>query len=189
VPFAEQPVSDHSGVAALCILKQSQPFTGVVMMRKTLCTFLALAGVGAVAAGTRHDAGDLITPVEARAADERGDSHRCTLRSLRGAYGVLATGTVITAPPAVPVGPFATVGRMVIDGEGNAVFNATRSFNGTILPEVDLPGTLTIDEGCQGSALFNGGRQFDFVVVDGGREMYWIQTNPGAAVTVTLKRQ
>lgn len=158
-------------------------------MRRTICVSLLCSGLVALDVGSRQSVGDMVPRVEAREADDRDGRHRCTLWSLRGTYGVLATGTVVTAPPTVPTGPFATVGHMVIDREGGVLFNATRSFNGTILPEIDLPGTLTLDENCTGSALFTNGRAFDFVVVGGGRDMYWIQTNPGAVVTATLTRQ
>jgi hypothetical protein len=115
----------------------------------------------------------------------------CTLRSLRGTYGVLATGTVVTPPPgsAIPAGPFATVGTLAIDRDGNAVLNATRSFNGEIVKEADLPGTLTLNDDCTGFAEFQGGRMFDLVILGDGAEMHWIQTNPGAVVTVIVKRQ
>ncbi len=161
------------------------------MNRMVTCVAVLCVGLSALAVGVRDNFEGVVTRVEARTADgrdNRDDRYRCTLRSLRGTYGVIASGAV-TAPAPVPPGPFATVGRMVIDDEGAAVFNATRSFNGTIIPEVDLAGTLTIDEECRGAALFTNGRAFDFVVVDKGREMYWIQTNAGATVTVTLKRQ
>jgi hypothetical protein len=109
---------------------------------------------------------------------------------VRGVWSVLATGTVVMPPPnsGIPPGPFATVGTLAIDGEGHALLNATRSFNGLILAEVDLPGTITLSEDCTGSAAFQGGRAFNLVVLDGVREMNWIQTNPGSVVTVVLKR-
>ncbi len=119
--------------------------------------------------------------------DRRGG---CTVRRLRGVWSVLATGFVVTPPPGsgIPSGPFATVGTLAIDGEGHALLSATRSFNGTIVSEVDLPGTITLTDLCTGAAAFQGGRAFNVVVLDGFREMNWIQTNPGAVVTVVFKR-
>ena len=111
------------------------------------------------------------------------------MRQLRGTFSVLASGFVVTPPPGsgVPAGPFATVGTLAIDGGGHAVLNATRSFNGQIVPEVDLPGAITLNPDCRGTAEFQGGRTFD-VVVNRQDEMNWIQTNPGTVVTVVFKR-
>jgi hypothetical protein len=53
---------------------------------------------------------------------------------------------------------------------------------------VDLPGAITLNGNCRGSAEFLGGRTFDVVVLDGHDEMNWIQTNPGTVVTVVFKR-
>jgi hypothetical protein len=119
--------------------------------------------------------------------DERGG---CSVRRLRGVWSVLATGFVVTPPPSsgIPAGPFATVGTLTVDSEGHAVLDGTRSFNGTIVSEADLPGTITLTDRCTGSAAFQGGRAFNLVVLDGFREMNWIQTNPGTVVTIVFKR-
>ena len=160
-------------------------------MRQTF--YLTAVCCGLVAIGAI--AGDSSRPVVAQiqALEQSGHSSErqgCTLRRLRGTYSVFATGTVVTPPPGsgIPAGPFATVGTLAVDREGNAVLNATRSFNGQIIPEVDLPGTLELNDDCTGSAAFQGGRTFDFVVLDDHRQMQWIQTNPGTVVTVLMQR-
>lgn len=124
------------------------------------------------------------------AGDDNSGSGKCNLRHLRGNYGILATGTVVTPPPdsGIPAGPFATVGIMEVDKNGNAIVELTRSFNGTITNET-LPGILTLNEDCTGSAVFGGVRTFHIVVVDQGNEIQFIQTNPGTVVTVVAKRQ
>jgi hypothetical protein len=116
------------------------------------------------------------------------NERRCTLRKLEGSYGIFANGTVVTPPPGVPAGPFATVGTMVVEENGNATVTLTRSFNGTITREV-LPGTVTINEECTGTATFGGVRTFDIVAVNSQDELQFIQTNPGTVVTVIAKRQ
>lgn len=115
---------------------------------------------------------------------------RCAVRHLRGSFSVLATGTVVTPPTGsgIPAGPFATVGTLQVGEDGRAFLNATRSFNGHIVSEVDLPGEITVDGDCTGSAEFQGGRRFAVVVLENHKEMHWIQTNPGTVVTVILKR-
>ena len=128
--------------------------------------------------------------LERHEQEDRRARENCSLRRVRGTYSVLATGTVVTPPPGsgIPAGPFATVGTLSVNGDGNALLNATRSFSGQIVTEVDLPGTLTIDDNCTGSAEFQGGRTFNLVVVPDADEMQWIQTNTGTVVTVELKR-
>ena len=134
-----------------------------------------------------------LTPIANASANgnsnnDQSNGRRCRLRNLEGAYGILATGTVVTPPPGVPAGPFATVGTMEVNEDGNAAVKLTRSFNGVITRET-LPGILTINDDCTGTAVFGGVRTFDIVSVDGGDELQFIQTNPGSVVTVIAKRQ
>lgn len=119
-----------------------------------------------------------------------GEAPTCDVRRLRGTFSVVATGTVVVAPPGsgVQPGPFATVGTLTVDRHGNAELNATRSFNGQIIPEVGLPGTLNLRADCTGTAAFSGGRTFDLIALGDHSEMQWIQTNPGTVVTVAMKR-
>lgn len=112
---------------------------------------------------------------------------KCSLRKLAGSWSVVATGTVVTPPPGVPAGPFASVGTMEINEDGSAMVKLTRSFNGNIFRET-LPGSVTINDDCTGSATFGGVRTFDIVATDNANEILFIQTNSGAVVTVELKR-
>lgn len=129
-----------------------------------------------------------LNTVEARENEKSGNGNGCRLHDLRGSYGIFANGTVVTPPPNVPAGPFATVGRMVVNDDGTATVDLTRSFNGTITRET-LPGVLTVEADCTGTLTFGGVRTFDFVAVDNLRELQFIQTNPGTVVTVIAKRQ
>jgi hypothetical protein len=160
-------------------------------MRKPLCVLALSVGLPVFTVTTPDSAQHRVV---AQALDRDGEAagHRgCTLKRLRGTFNVLATGTVVTPPPgsAIQAGPFATVGTLSISGYGNAVLNATRSFNGQIFTEADLPGTVTLGDNCTGSAEFQGGRTFNLVVLNDSSEMHWIQTNPGTVVTVVFKRQ
>ena len=152
-----------------------------------LATFAAILAVGFGVAdffGIRHQ--ETIVQAQEKTADS--NSRGCRVRDFRGTYGIFANGTVITPPPNVPAGPFATVGRMVVDDDGTAEVSLTRSFNGTITREV-LPGFLTVNDDCTGTLTFGGVRTFDFVAVDKMDELQFIQTNPGTVVTVIAKRQ
>jgi hypothetical protein len=146
---------------------------GFVMTARSTDQKLAAVAQAATNAGAR--------------ADQFG-GRRCRLRNLEGSYGIFANGTVVTAPAGVPTGPFATVGKMDVEDDGSATVVLTRSFNGIITRET-LPGTLTINDDCTGTATFGGVRTFDIISVDGGNELQFIQTNPGSVVTVIAKRR
>ena len=151
--------------------------TTVLTVTFLCCLAFALAGIL-----HQHE----LTPT-AQASSSRSAS-KCKLSHLEGNYGIFANGTVVTPPPGVPAGPFATVGTMEVNEDGTATVKLTRSFNGTISRET-LPGVLTINDDCRGTAVFGGVRTFDIISVDGGNELQFIQTNPGSVVTVIAKRQ
>ncbi len=160
-------------------------------MRRMACALVACLGLTALGGGNVTVPGGFEAALLAKEHDGQNDGRGgCSVRRLRGLWSVLATGFVVTPPPGsgVPAGPFATVGTLAVDGEGHATLDGTRSFNGTIVSEADLPGTITLTDLCTGSASFQGGRAFNLVVLDGFREMNWIQTNPGAVVTIVFKR-
>jgi hypothetical protein len=129
-----------------------------------------------------------LTPTAQAKTATRDSGRRCKLSHLEGKYGIFANGTVVTPPPGLPAGPFATVGTMEVNEDGTATVKLTRSFNGLITRET-LPGALTINDDCRGTATFGGVRTFDIISVDGGNELQFIQTNPGSVVTVSAKRQ
>jgi hypothetical protein len=154
----------------------------------TTATLLSLLLGLAIGAAFHSDSRDLVPAAQAVGRGNNTAERGCKLRHLEGRYGILATGTVVMPPPGVPAGPFATVGTMEVNEDGSATVVLTRSFNGTITRET-LPGALTIDDDCRGTATFGSVRTFDIVSVDGGRELQFIQTNPGSVVTVVAKRQ
>jgi hypothetical protein len=164
------------------------------MQRQTLITIVSLLLLLGLAFGlVDRSANQKLTPVVQASGNEnsnhgQSNGRRCRLRNLEGGYGILATGTIVTPPPGVTAGPFATAGKMDVEEDGNATVVLTRSFNGTITHET-LPGNLTINDDCTGTATFGGVRTFDIVSVDGGNELQFIQTNPGTVVTVIAKRR
>ena len=129
-----------------------------------------------------------LTPTAQAKTAPRDGGGSCNLSNLKGKYGIFANGTVVTPPPGVPAGPFATVGSMEVNEYGSATVKLTRSFNGVITRET-LSGVLTMNADCSGTAVFGGVRTFDIISVEGGQELQFIQTNPGSVVTVIAKRQ
>src|SRR5258706_15260422 len=71
----------------------------------------------------------------------------CDNRDLKGVYGMLATGVVGGVPIPALNGPFARVGRVVADGNGNIAIANTASYNGIILAE-SYPATYTVSADC-----------------------------------------
>ena len=114
---------------------------------------------------------------------------KCTLRGLRGDYAITFHGTVIS--PAV--GPVATLGVISLDGSGGFVIRDTASFAGAIIDRVGA-GTVNLNANCTGDATVTytvgqPGRTatFNFVVIDGGREIHLISTTAGSVVTGLAK--
>src|SRR4051812_20016998 len=75
---------------------------------------------------------------QVRAADQIHREDRCSNADLRGAYSFVASGTFGTAP-------FATAGRTIYDGRGNAEGVIQVSVNGDLTPRLDWSGTYTVD--------------------------------------------
>ena len=115
---------------------------------------------------------------------------KCTLKSAKGAFGATFTGTITAGPFA---GPYTAVARIVCDGKGSCHGVGTQSLNGTILPLIDEDASYTVDPDCTGSItvpLVNGPViHFDFIIVNNGKELRSIQTDPGTAVTGNLRQQ
>lgn len=118
--------------------------------------------------------------IRTEASDEPG----CSNASVQGSYGFVQNGTG-------PNGDLAGVGRFIADGNGSL------SSAGTVANEttgVSRPspatGTYTVNPDCTGSVDFGGGVTFDFVVVDGGNEIYTISTRSDLrVVTFVSKKQ
>ena len=94
----------------------------------------------------------------------------CTNASLKGTYGITCEG-------ALGGSPAAEVGIATYDGKGKVSGKSTISINGTILKDVPFEGTYTLNADCTGTifgTLGNLNLSLHFVLVDGGREIYFI---------------
>jgi hypothetical protein len=112
---------------------------------------------------------------------------KCTPDNLAGRYGFLATGTIVASFPGIPPGPHTNVGTVTLNPNGTLSFTGTQSFNGTILP-ANTAGIYSVNADCTGSVTFANGVSLNFVAVDNGKEIYFVQTLPGTVVSGTAKR-
>lgn len=121
---------------------------------------------------------------------------RCSENTIGGSYGSNITGTFFLPPALGSTNPtpvlLASVGRMTFDGVGNVSGKDTNSFGGDVT-RYPINGTYTVDRDCTGTLTINMPNGFvltnDFVILDEGKEINLIQTNPGTVVTGVLKRQ
>ena len=105
----------------------------------------------------------------------------CTNTDLRGTYGLRssAAGSVASGSSTAPI---ALVSSVFADGEGNYTETQTASVNGQIV-RATYTGAYQVNPDCTGSLILlnptYGLSTGDFILVDGGREIRLIATNPG----------
>ena len=152
-------------------------------MRQTSLAAVAVVGVAL-----------LTSPRGTGADDQRSDHQRgCSLRTLRGSYGLQIQGTRPAPPPAAP-GTIETVIGVIVrhyDGEGNftQVNNEKGSVSGSAPVDREGAGTYEVNEDCTGSHQVQlAGSTITvtdrFVIVDRGRELRSFVVSP-APVMVT----
>jgi len=120
----------------------------------------------------------------------QADDKVCSNSTLNGIYAFRATGTLVSPQP-FP-GLIAIVGTQTYDGNGATSGRQTVSSNGNIFSE-NLSGTYQVNPDCTGTfsfQLFPGvSINFFFVIDDNKKEIQVIQTDPGAIVTATARKQ
>jgi hypothetical protein len=120
---------------------------------------------------------------------ETGDAHRipdeeCTDATVQGIYRLHAHGYLLGT------GPSASVGIRIVDGAGNLSGHDTVSTNGLIQPR-DVLSTYNVNSDCTGTQTWTDGRTFDWVIVAGGTQVFFIRTDhPGIMIASgTFKKQ
>lgn len=106
----------------------------------------------------------------------------CNTSTLNGSYGELLNGTILG------LGPFTVVGVATFDGNGNWSRVETSNVNGQVFPKT-LTGTYTVNSDCSGTAHMTNGETSAFVIVNGGRKILAMGTEPFAVLTVVLEKQ
>jgi hypothetical protein len=143
-----------------------------LVKRVTSCSLFACALVSLIAATTFSTSG---------LAQAQRPSATCDVHTLRGSYVFDAHGWNIVGGVAQPK---AIVEGIDFNGDGTLVSPfATVSINGVIIHSSGSLGTYTVNADCTGTLSFTGGPSFDiFVERNDGRQLWMIQTAPGAPV-------
>ena len=115
-----------------------------------------------------------------------------TNKTLKGAYGYAIYGDAEAeaSPPAV--GPCAVCGFFTFDGIGKLTGPRTVSYRGQIGVGTTVLGTYQVQADGTGTAEFtvdgSPARHLWFVIIDGGAEIRFIQTDPGTVLAGSAKR-
>ncbi len=114
----------------------------------------------------------------------------CTNATLIGGYG-FTLGGFLQVKPGQPVAnnsAFGESGLRTFDGNGNFSDFDTISVAGTVFRQTPT-GTYTVNDNCTGTMKLSTGVTEDFTIVDGGKEIEFIVTNPGRVIFGSLKKQ
>jgi hypothetical protein len=127
------------------------------------------------------------------------DNHSCSLATLHGSYGSGTAGWINSSsdPNAITIGtfvPYAEVASFKFDGQGSFTATAQPDFGGQILPPNPATGTYTVDSStCSGTMTINipGGGTINrsLVIVEGGRDIEFVSTDPGLVTAGSLKKR
>ncbi len=120
------------------------------------------------------------------------DREVCSLQSLKGPYGVVGHGTIVTQFPGFPPPPvlFAETGMVTFDGAGSFSGKVTVSLSGFIIQPA-VSGTYSVEPDCSTSITVNAVGLViheDGVIIGRGKEFHVIQTDPGTVRTLFGKR-
>jgi hypothetical protein len=113
------------------------------------------------------------------AEEQNSSSGGCTTATLNGAYGFYRTGVN-------EFGPFAAVGIFAFDGNGNGKVRQFRSLNGDFKPNSGTF-TYTVAADCTSKNFADGAEFARVVIVDGGKEMYFISESNQTVYGVAKK--
>lgn len=161
---------------------------------RSLTVVALLAGLFALAllfrTGQSSSGSGLAPVVHAQDQDnpfERARTKHCTAGTLKGRHGFSGTGTL------AGIGQAWIVGWIEFDGIGSFTAADTASLNGQIAQR-SYAGSYRVNDNCTGSFRFvlppprELDRNFNFVIVDGGKEAFAIETDPGTGFSGIMKR-
>jgi hypothetical protein len=106
------------------------------------------------------------------------DKVGCSNATLRGSYGLHATGSVIG------VGDFAAVGRFTFDGKGSLSAKLFLRINGNSVETPQINGTYSVSSDCIVTDTWGGSTHVS-VIVDGGKGYFIVNNTPGEGDTIS----
>lgn len=114
----------------------------------------------------------------------------CSEQSIIGRYGFISSGPA--GPQTLAAddkGLLAAVGTLTFFERGQFTLATTRSVNGNIDSKpVILTGTYQVTDNCALILSFEVGSTFKAIIVEGGKEIRFIQTDPGTSFIMVAKR-
>jgi hypothetical protein len=136
------------------------------------------------------------TGVTAAGPGVKQGSPTCTNAGVKGSFGFQTTGVFVAGAPVT--GPVAFLGELKLSvntsGDGVISGHVAGSEDGTIFTFADEPvtGSYKVDTDCRGRATITPkGRpemHFSIVVVDDGKQLLAIETDPDTVVSGSLQR-
>jgi hypothetical protein len=121
----------------------------------------------------------------------------CSNAILRGGYGAGTTGLINTSsnPNDIRIKtfvPFAEAVYFLFDGNGNLSGSSTADFGGFVSPVI-FTGTYTVNANCTGNLTVDAGASGivhrDLVIVDAGKEVEFVSTDPSVVIAGYMKKQ
>ena len=132
----------------------------------------------------------LLTATAMRA--ETSEAVGCSDATIGGNYGLQASGAAVN--PNGSHSDLVFIGRTTYDGHGQLSGLERASVEGVVEPAESLNGTYHVRADCTGSEAFSfldTGQTVhaDFVIVNQGQEILFVDTDPGTLLTVRAARQ
>jgi len=131
-----------------------------------------------------------LVPTAQAQADKGPGARKCSNRTLKGAYGIKFEGQKLGTAG----GPFVSISRVSFDGEGTFTTNEIGRFNGAPVQRT-FTGPYTVNEDCTGFLDFSSflsnpphDAHGDFIIVDGGKEFFVVDSEEGWAANGVGKR-
>ena len=114
----------------------------------------------------------------------------CSAASFKGAFGYSLKGSYYDRSYNVYL--IGAAGRLVSDGAGAITGADTISYDGQAVRR-KFTGAYTVNDDCTGTLVLNADdnttTNADFVIVNDGKEVSLVETDPGIILTGDLKRQ
>jgi hypothetical protein len=185
--FTGQQTASHDGVIV------TGPLTGTYTVASN-CTGTGIPAGGSPFSIVVTSTGFLAVHPLAEGFAVRQSPRACTNAEVQGSFGFETTGLFLAGAPAT--GPVAFIGelKLTVNSSGKGVISghAAGSEGDTALAFAPVTGSYKVDKDCTGTATITPEGQpemhFSFVVVDCGKELLAVETDPDTIVSGTLQR-